>query len=127
MEVFNKNALRELGNDVESVLRDLGERHNITFRWAGGSFSHGESVATMKLEVTLNDTDLKSYLEIEYDRYADIYKLPPFGTIVSYGGTHFKMIGFKSRNRKYPIIAENMTTGKKYKFPDTFMQIATIV
>jgi hypothetical protein len=117
MERFDRQTLRILSRDVEDALEELGVKHEVTFRMAGGSFAQDANTAKLKLEITMNNSDLPSQMEQEYHQHMSYYNLPPFGASLHLHGKNYKAVGFKSRNRKYPLIMENTDTGGKFKFP----------
>jgi hypothetical protein len=62
--------------------------------------------------------------EAEYNKYVNLYNLPPYGTTIALRGRKFVTVGFKARNRKYPVIVKG-TDGKQYKLSEKQVATAT--
>lgn len=109
------STLKMLRMEMQNVLDDIAKEHNITLKIGNASYSGKE--ATFKLHITLNNSNIPTREEKNYDSYVIIDGLPKRGTIIPIGNTRYKLVGFKSRSTKYPIIALDIDSNKRYKFP----------
>lgn len=112
---ITKGVLKMLRMDMQYILGGIAKEHNIALRVGNASYSGKE--ATFKLHMTLNNSNMPTKEEEDYDFYARVEGLPKRGTIISIRNTKYKLVGFKSRSTKYPIIALDMENNKRYKFP----------
>ena len=117
MKVSRQN-MKYLRAIINEQLKTIAEEKGITLQATDCSF--GKNSFTFKLEGgTLDesgnviDTHAESFLS-----YAKSYGLSPddLGTTFKSGsGMEFKIIGLKSRARKYPIMTKSLSNGKSYK------------
>jgi hypothetical protein len=114
---FTKSNLNDLKKDLDAVLsaysREAGVHFNI------GNIRFGDVEATIKLTARLpnNEGAFQSAEQEAFKRFAELdsisVKLNELGTSRNLGTV--KMVGYKSRNRKYPYIVEQVSTGSRYK------------
>jgi hypothetical protein len=107
-----REAMQEALKQVET---DVGVSINI------GSISYNDNTASVKVEVAdVNENGEVYNKEAEdYKKYASSYGLDPasLGKSFCHGGKIFIVTGLSTRKRKYPVMAKDAQTGKKYKFP----------
>ena len=77
-------------------------------------------VGSIKLEITKANDDGKIMSKMEQDfRYHAKFEgleADDFGAVfTTIDGDQYKIVGFKPRSPKYPIIARNIASGKNYK------------
>jgi len=116
---FNKDNLFLLRNELEKELEVVGSKFGISFNVNTIRFSNKNMHC--KLEGNLSDNGSnESFLAIEFKEKCHKYGLKPedLGKTFTSNDKSFKIIGLKVRNRKYPIIVEDIYTGKSYKFTE---------
>ena len=114
---------RTLSEAVIEALKDSGieEKYGVTVSDKGGSYA--DSYLTMKLEVAVEGegNELAGKDAENFKRYAFRYDLSESDLGRIFWDTtsmeQWKIIGCKPRSTKYPILVENVKTGKVYKFP----------
>ena len=118
---FNKKTIKEIADQIIEELQELGKEQNVEFSFNGGSFLGKE--ANLKLHIVLKNSDLLTQEEMDYTDAAVIYNLPKKGSEIAYDGYRFKLIGFRPRCIKNPVIAKmvkdktsrTINDGKTYK------------
>jgi hypothetical protein len=114
MEI-NKNSLHDFKQDFNTVVKTLNEKYGVTIQL--GNISYQENKFNGKIEV-VNKGATTTIAREEFERSA-VYlglKKSDFGKTFMSNGVLFKISGIKTRNRKYPILADN-PQGDTYKFP----------
>jgi hypothetical protein len=63
----------------------------------------------------------------DFKHYASSLGLTPedLGTTFTFNGRQFKLLGCNPRNHKYPIIAQNVKNGKRYKMESSAVKPVT--
>jgi len=114
---FNRENLNSIRSEFEKELKVIGNKFGISFNVNTIRFT--EKSMHCKLEGNLSDNcSNESFLAIEFKEKCHKYGLKPTDLRRKFTSNDktFRIIGLKVRNRKYPIIAENVLTGKSYKF-----------
>ena len=115
---INRQNMRDLRAIINEQLKTIAEEKGVTLEVTNCSF--GENSFTFKLEGgTIDDSGNVIDSKAEFFlANAGSYGLSPDDlgtTFVSGSGMEFKIIGLKSRARKYPIITSSLTNGRSYK------------
>jgi len=114
---FTKSNLNDLRNDLDAVLSKYSKESGIHFNIGNIRFNEVES--TIKLTATLPNANgkIQTAEQKAFNMFAKMdsisVKLNGLGSSRNLGTV--KMIGYKSRNRKYPYIVEQVSTGSRYK------------
>lgn len=111
MKLNDKTDLRILRHNLTAALKDIDP--SLTFKVGNIRYDIDGRQATIKLEVASNDAggfrdearEALQYSSFEYGQ-----------TFTNWEGQTFKIVGYKPRSRKYPVIAERVSDGKKFKF-----------
>jgi hypothetical protein len=118
---FNKQNLRALFAEVEKALAPLAEKHGLKLERKHCSFRDDElpvafKFITVKIDANGNAMDTRAK---DFIKYASLYGLSEKDFLAEFtsNGDRFRITGFKPKARKYPVLAENVRTGKTYKFP----------
>lgn len=113
-----KRAIARIGKvlNEDSELKDIG--FSVT---VGNSTYSLDGVVKTKLTLTpLTETGKPvNTLEAEMKRYGRSYGLGADcvgKTFRTFRGDTYRILGLKTRNRKLPVICENIRNGKQYKF-----------
>lgn len=116
LEYFDRATILNLQQRILETLAPLGEELGIQI--TGGDSRFSASQASVAFSLALTPRDGLTAEQREFNQLA-----PAFGLTAEHyhhpltrGGTRYRLIGFKPRNRKYPIIAEN-SEGTRYKLP----------
>jgi len=114
---FTRTNLDDLRGDLNAVLEKYGKQAGIEFNI--GNISYNDHKADIKIEAMLPD-DNEEFVTEEgraYNVYAkmDGITIPLNAIVRSSSLGRVKMVGYKRRNRKYPYIVEQVSTGTRYK------------
>ena len=114
---FTKSNLNDLREDLNKVLSKYSSEVGIHCNVGDIRFSERE--ANIKLTVSLPSTNgiFTTAEEEAFDLFSRLDSisvgLHEVGTSRRLG--EVKMVGYKARNRKYPYIVEQVSTGSRYK------------
>tara|TARA_R110000824_G_scaffold6082_6_gene28017 strand:+ start:1589 stop:1954 length:366 start_codon:yes stop_codon:yes gene_type:complete len=114
MDRFTRPTLRALDVEIDAALAVVAEKHGMTFTRAGGRFS--DTTYTPKISFSIVS---ESGIPADFTRHATVIGLSAddFGReFTTYRGV-YRITGINLRARKYPVMAECLSTGKRYKFP----------
>ena len=59
------------------------------------------------------EVDEEEILNTEYSEYSGAKWVPSI---------YYKLVGYNSKAKRYPLIMEDVKTGKRYKFPESFIR-----
>lgn len=120
IEALNKNNVTDILKRAVNVLNNHFKEEGIEFRSKGGKFDDVEALLKLSMNVVSDNAKEKKNDKNmnEWNMYAAMYNLPKdgIGKTFKSGGSEFKICGIEPRKHKYPVIAEEINTGKKYKF-----------
>jgi len=114
---FTKSNLDDLRKDLDAVLSKYSKEAGVHFNI--GSIRFSEREANLKLTASLPSTGgmFTTAEEEDFDLFSRLDSisvgLHEVGSSRTLGNV--KMVGYKSRNRKYPYIVEQVSTGSRYK------------
>jgi len=108
---FNKETLTKLRKQLET---DLAKYKAFGLDFKVDRIKYSSTTATITIESKLKGSKSKEVQALEFYsdfKEGDIIKIDQLGEV--------KLVGFKSKNRKYPFIVEAINTGKRYKLSQT--------
>ena len=113
-------AGRTIEADVKQLLEDYCNKKGLRLDMKGG-FSYTDEMIKLKgVSFYVKGDGSKVVLtedESMYDLHARMHKLPARGTVfTSDTGEQYKIKCWKSRAHKWPIVAERVKDGARYKF-----------
>ena len=115
---FDKENIKELRNDIEGALGVVAAKHNITFTIGG--VRYGSDTIKLSVSGSDNSTPGVDIYEKDFLKKCGQYGLTKENLGATFmspqSGDLFKITGLKTRNRKYPILAERVGDGKGFKF-----------
>jgi hypothetical protein len=118
---FDRATVRQILAECEEALRPIAEKHGLTLDRKGRTYHHDALPVMYQFLVAEKDEDgnVLSAVAKDFVKMASLYGLSSddLGREFKSGGDTFRVTGLKPRSRKYPILAENVKTGKTYKFP----------
>lgn len=109
---FDRYNARRLGEDLEAALRDVGVRHGVVVRYAGGRFTATEFTLRLVATVTEPAPGVPT-AEGHWRAMAPAYGLGAdwLGRTFCSGGEEFKVTGLAPRRPKYPVSAVRTRDG----------------
>jgi len=111
---MNRDKAIFLTDKIKKALQEIEELENISISYSG-TFSSVQ----MKLNMTITekvDSKKMDSMNLQLSRkYGFTQNIIGMEFVSPFSGL-FKITGFKTRNRKYPIIGIRVIDGKQYKF-----------
>ena len=123
IKTFDRPAVRAVMDECEEALKAVADRHGLKLVRKSCSYLGNECPVAFKLQTVVTDVsgEVVTSEAQDFKRCAVLFGLKPEDLgreFVSPQGKRFKICGAKPRNRKYPILAKCVTTGRVYKFPE---------
>ena len=117
IEQIDRNNIKSIRNAISNALKEVEEEYGLTIRVGNISYSLNE--ANVKVKVSVG-TDTTQIARNEWDRGCRRFSLTPemFGKEFYYMAGLYKIVGIKTRSRKYPVLAQSMRNGKVFKMSD---------
>lgn len=111
--MINRNKVRSVQAKIQAALRQIEQEENVTISFGNASFN--SAFYTTKLKVATNEKN-----DVVKGIYESVCRSIGFtqdvvGMSFIQNGITFEIKEIKTRNRKYPVIAQNKS-GKSYKF-----------
>lgn len=116
--MLNRAKVQQIQRELAAAMEEIGRRHGV--KLGKNSARYTENYAELKVRVDVVSGGVAMTPErVALDR---IYP-GRYGTIVrSPTGERLKIIGYKPRNRKYPVIVEN-PRGRRLKAPQSYINL----
>jgi hypothetical protein len=119
--VFNGRNVRSILDECEAALKPIAEKHGLTLDRKGRTY-RPDALPVMfqflikQLDANGNEMDSRAK---DFIKYAASYGLKESDFLAEFhsNGEVFRIVGFKPKARKYPVLAEKVRDGKTYKFP----------
>lgn len=115
-------TVKMIGMDVEKALIDVSKKYNVNIK--RGSTRYDSNNMNMKLEISVinSNGDVMSREAMDYKNYAPMYNIESeLGDVIYHMGKEYKVVGWKPRSTKYPVLMEEVNSGTVYKFPVTLL------
>lgn len=112
---MNPEKIRQMRVAMTEALSLIEKDFGVKF--AVGNASYTLANVTFKVtgsEIAADGT-VKSPDVDKYNQYKGIYGLPDIGTTFRSGGREFKIVGFKPKSPRFPVLATS-ADGRTYKF-----------
>lgn len=128
MTTINRAFLTTLRADIDAALKAVGEKHGVILN--SGNASYTVSTATIKLNVSTISEDGTVITKEAHDylRYAgvgnNLQKEWLGEEFKTEDGEVYKVVGYRPRSKKYPVLAEKVSTGVVFKFQPRLVSIA---
>lgn len=116
--MLNKKFVSQISDEALAALKKVAKAHGLTVTGGGGSFS--DTDATLRFKFTAPNAPTRDEKIAEnFKNGATLFGLKPehFGAEFFVKGTVYKIVGLAPNRPKFPIIAERVKDGKKFKFP----------
>lgn len=120
---FTKENLRQLRSRLDPVLAEIGKEFGINLTSGNISFSVGEF--TLKVKGMATSAEAQADRQESHRRMASIMGLDPalLGKVFTHKGHQVKIVGFDPRKPKFPVICDDLTTGKSMKYTEASIRI----
>lgn len=118
---FEKHNLKAIRDDVDAALKIVCHKYGITLHL--GNISFTEQTFTGKLNAAVVDsatgvavTPEELALKQHYKHFLGEKFVE--GTVYMHRGKRIKFVGIQTRSHKYPVIFQDVATGKRYKMEE---------
>ena len=96
-------------------LNSLAEELGLSLDFGGVKYN--TTNGTFKTSITLTcEADNGMPISFEHDAPRVGLEKSDFGKVFNYNGNSYEIVNIKPKNRKYPIIVNQLRNGKTYKF-----------
>lgn len=126
----NRDSLGQFRKEFNADLKTLGEKYGIIFSMGNIRFTdrefHGKLSAVLPTELNgQGQVNLQDIEKANWTLNCRLIGLTPedFGKIFMLNGVEYKIIGLKTNNRRFPIIASRIPDGKCFKFGDDTVKL----
>jgi len=128
---INRDVCKQLRIDMNEVIRSKLEEYGLEGEFLNGSFD--DELVTFKVDIKIagamdkRDKKLSDSLTW-YAKYIaeelGVDKNDILNKEYRIGVTRYKLIGYNSKAKTYPLIMQDIKTGKKYKFEEIMIRRA---
>lgn len=111
---FDKISIDKIHREMEAALQPVAAKHGITIVQGGGNY--GDLDATLKFRLRTHSETGETQEVLDFKQYAGVFGVPAAAlgqTITLSDGGTYKVIGLAPRRRKFPVVIENILTGKR--------------
>ena len=118
---MDKAEVGIIRSELNTILAKYGEEKGIQFEI--GSISYSSTGFTTKLNATTGESKEEAD-QVNWGKNCWAVGLDrnDFGKHIEYDRDVYKLVGIKPRSTKYPIVVQNVRTGKRYKFTKSMVQ-----
>jgi hypothetical protein len=117
---FTAPVVRSVRSDLEHLLQDFAGERGLKVELDGnGSYTAGDLRATLTLRTPAHAQQVDTRKAAHDEAVASILGLPPdiVGQAFAFQRSLYKVIEIHAGRPKYPITAERVPDGKRFKFP----------
>lgn len=119
MKEITKDNVGMIKTRILEALLPVGETLGLSFMFGSGDYNSNNFITKLEIMVDNEDGIAMSREATDFQERAWEYGLNSGhlgATFITGEGSEYKIIGCKIKNRKYPIIAERVDSGNRYKF-----------
>lgn len=112
--MINEAKVREVQSQIKKAIKEIEDKNNVQIKFGSVSYNSAYYTTTMKVTTTEKSEKVNSVYEVICKRLGFTQNI--IG--MQFQGTNgiYEVVDIKTRNRKYPVIAESKSDGKMYKF-----------
>ncbi|WP_291632259.1 hypothetical protein [Clostridium sp.] len=119
--MITKTMLKEFRSDFKTMtMEQIEAKYDVTINLGNISYQPGKSF-TSKIEVKQNEVNGESFEQNAWKNMCNRIGLEEtdFNKVFTSNGNQFKLVEIKTRSSKYQVVAEELISGKRYKFTKT--------
>lgn len=124
---MNKQTLQPLKAEILAALAEVAKRHNVSFRFNGGTFDTAGSFATLKLDVACVGENgvVETSDRIRFRNSCEMIGLKPtdLDRQFLYSGRTYRVAGLTPTLGKLPVVCAD-ASGKLMRFSLSIVQAA---
>ena len=128
---INRDVCKQLRVDMNEAIRSKLEEYGLEGEFLNGSFDN--ELVTFKVDIKIagamdkRDKQLSSSLNWYVKHLANTFELDEeliLNEEYESQRGKYKLVGYNSKAKSYPLIMEDMETGRKYKFRESVVRDA---
>ena len=114
---MDKNKMRQVREYLNKILEENPNDLGVNIEVANGSYSFSNGHFKITVADVSQDGTVHTREAEDFKTLGSYYGLDPewLNKTFQYRGVEHKIVGYKSRSKKYPVLVE--AEGKTYKFP----------
>jgi alpha-D-ribose 1-methylphosphonate 5-triphosphate synthase subunit PhnH len=124
---MTRDKVKQLREAIQSVINDSGIEDENQCKIRIGNASYSDSNCTLKIEVSdvTDDGTVLTKEAADFKEYAKGLGLKPemLGATFESRGKEYVIAGLKPRSTKFPVLAIEVGTNDRYKFPVSVIQL----
>lgn len=116
---IDRQTCRLLSQAIEKALQPIADEHGISIKMGRGTY--GDMNATLKIEIAVKGEggEVISKDAEALKRYQGmVFGGDVLNKVVTLNGEQVKIIGYKPRSSKYPVLGTRLKDGKTYKYTE---------
>lgn len=120
LKQFDGTSVRRIMDECRAALEPIAEKYGLVLDRKGSTY-HRDALPVM-LQFMIKDVDEDgNVLTAEakaFQKYAVMFglKAEDLGREFMFRGETFRVVGLRPKSPKFPVLAENVRTGKTFKF-----------
>lgn len=125
---MDRQSLRSFNADALKALEKIAAEHGMSIRPGRSTYRSANAILKYDLSDIASDGEVLTPEAQAFKAHAGRYGLSPddlYGTF-NFDGKQFRITGLKTRRPKFPINAENVSTGRKHKFTESSLRNVTV-
>lgn len=112
--MINESKVRRIQAKINSLVNEIEKEENVSINF--GSVTYNSAYYTTSMKVTTKEKNEKTDNVFEALCKSIGFTQNVIGMEFKLRGNSYKITSIKTRNRKYPVIADNLDNGNTYKF-----------
>jgi hypothetical protein len=119
MNEFNKATVRQISNEIETAIQEVAKKHGIILKRGNCRFSSSTFSLKIEAAVVAQDGTVQSKERKDFEFFAKFIGLDPsiLDKTFTLSGKRYKVTGYLPRSKRYPILCQDLQTGRGIKFP----------
>lgn len=120
---LDRSSVRMIADDIEIALAKVAKRYGVKIEVGNSSFSPTNCTTKINISTVAKNGTVMTKEATDFNRYASSFGITGYklGDTFEHRFQQYKIIGLKPRARKYPVLAEDVNTGYKFKFPASIL------
>jgi hypothetical protein len=118
---FNPITIKNVVDDMNNALKQVGEKHNISF--ITGKIKYSSNFFKTKIDCVINEQGLESG-QVLFNKYCSLIGMTPddYHRYFTFANHTYQITGINIKSRKYNVIVINVETLKEFRFQDSLVK-----
>ena len=114
---FTGAVCEAMAKEMVEALQAIAKKHGVNIKKGRGSYTATNWTCKFEVSVVNGSGEVMTKERIELEKFgAGVGLKDAYGKVFELQGKRFKVIGLSLNKPKYPVIGEEVGTGKRYKF-----------